>query len=107
MKLYQTALLAGSLGSLLLACASATTPPIHFSQAPAIQVNYPEVAMPFIEGEAGVISEPPVPLTIPDAPAAFMCGGLILPEAAPAPAHSTTWRVRSITNTQAELYGDV
>jgi hypothetical protein len=107
METCLTALVTGSLGSLILACASATAPPVHYSQVPAIQVDYPEVVMPFIEGKAGVISEPPIPLTIPDAPAAFMCGGLIIPEAAPVPASGTTWRVRSISDTQAELYGDV
>ena len=65
--------------------------------------------MPTLDHEAGVISEPPIPFKTPDAPAGFMCGGVIsegvIFEAAPA--YGTTWRVRSISSTQAALYGDV
>ncbi len=103
MKTHLTALTAVSLGSLASACASSTDAPIHYSHPPAIQVDYPDVAMPTVSTPdfmPEVVPEATVPLRTPDAPAstAFICGGITI---APAPElYGTTWRVRSISSTR-------
>jgi hypothetical protein len=107
MKTPLTALATLSLGSLLIACASLPDRSAPLQRF-AIKVDYPDVVMPTIGYEPEVAPEPALPSGIPEVSSTFMCGGVfseVVP--APVPAYTTTWRVRSVSKTEADLYGDV
>jgi hypothetical protein len=94
---------------LVTACASFKSAPSNH-QPFAIQIDYPAVAVPTVEPEAGVVVEPMIPLgnINTEPPLGWFCGGVVS-EPAPRP-YGTRWIVRSVSQvseaprTEAERY---
>jgi len=81
------------------ACASFTHASGDRFRPPAIQVDYPDIAMPTVDFIPSGVPEPTLALQIStEPPTGPFCEGLILPE--PLRPYGTTWRVRSISSPQ-------